>query len=54
MHPWSINLWQRKQDYTMLERVSSTNGAGKTVQLHIKSEIRSFCNTVHKNKLKME
>ena len=33
--------------------VSSTNGVGKTGQLHIK-EVRSFYNTTHKNKLKMD
>ena len=34
--------------------VSSTNGAGKTGQLHVKDEIRSFFNTMHKNKLKID
>ena len=34
--------------------VSSTNGAGKTGQLHVKNnKIRSFFNTIQKNKLKM-
>ena len=33
MHLWSV---QRRQDYTTLERVSSTNGAGKIGQLHVK------------------
>ena len=35
MHLWSISLQQR-QLYTMLERISSTNGAGKTGQSHVK------------------
>ena len=34
--------------------VSSTNGAGKTGQPHVKDEIRSFLNSTHKNKLKMD
>ena len=34
--------------------VSSTNGSGKTEQLHVKTEIRSFFNSLHKNKLKID
>ena len=34
--------------------VSSTNCAGKTGQLHVKNEIRSFFNTIYKNNLKMD
>ena len=36
--------------------ISSTNGAGKTGQPHVKKkkEIRSFFNSIHKNKLKMK
>ena len=33
---------------------SSISGAGKTGQLHEKNEIRTFPNTIHKNKLKMD
>ena len=34
---WSINLQQRRQGYTMGEKiVPSINGAGKTGQLHAK------------------
>ena len=34
--------------------VSSTNGAGKTGQPHVKKkEVRPFLNSIHKNKLKM-
>ena len=39
------------------ETVSSTNGAGKTEQAHVKKkkkEIRSFLNSKHKKKLKMD
>ena len=38
MHLWSINLQQRRQDYTMEKSVSSINGAGKTGQLHVKKK----------------
>ena len=45
----SINLWQRREVYTMLERqVSSTNGPGKNEQPHVKNEIRSFFNSIVK------
>ena len=32
--------------------VSSTNDAGKTRQLHVKNEIRTLPNTIHKNNSK--
>ena len=32
----------------------SVSGAGKTGQLHVKNEIRTLPNTVHKNKLIMD
>ena len=55
MHLWSTNLWQRSQGHTMDKRpVSSISGAGKTGQLHVKDKIRTFPNTIHKNKLKMD
>ena len=56
MHLWSINLWQRRQDYTMLERESLQQMVLGYWQLHVKKkkkEIRSFFNYSHKNKLKM-
>ena len=34
--------------------VSSISGAGKTGQLHVKNEIRTLPNPIHKNKLKMD
>ena len=35
--------------------VSSTNGAGKTGQPHVKKkEVRSVLNSMHKNKFKMD
>ena len=33
---------------------SSPNGAGNSGQLHFENEIRSFFNTIHKNKLKVD
>ena len=33
---------------------SSISGAGKTGQLHVRNEIRTLPNTIHKNKLKMD
>ena len=33
---------------------SSISDAGKTGQLHVKNEIRTLPNTIHKNKLKMD
>ena len=32
---------------------SSITGAGKSGRLHVKNEISTFCNMIHKNKLKM-
>ena len=37
MHLWLINLQQRRQEYTMEKRQSSTNHAGKAGQLHVKT-----------------
>ena len=34
--------------------VSSVSGAGKIGQLHVKNEIDTLHNTIHKNKLKMD
>ena len=53
MHLWSINLQQRKQEYGG-KTVSSITGAWKTGQLHVKNKIRTFSNTIHKNKLKTD
>ena len=40
--------------YSGEKTVSSISGAGKTGQLHVKNEIRTFPSTIHKNKLKMD
>ena len=34
--------------------IFSVSGAGKTGQLHIKNEIRTFSDTIYKSKLKMD
>ena len=34
--------------------VSSIHGAGKTGLLHVKNEIKTLFNTIHKNKLKID
>ena len=33
---WSINIYQRRQKYTMEKTVSKFSSAGKTGQLHVK------------------
>ena len=40
--------------YNGEKTVSLISGAGKTGQLHVKNEIRTLSNTIHKNKLKMD
>ena len=35
IYVWSINLRQRRQEYTLEKKVTSISGAGKTEQLHI-------------------
>ena len=54
MHLWSITLWQKRQDYTTLKRyILQQMALGKLDRHMWKSEIRSFLNSIHKNKLKM-
>ena len=40
--------------YNGAKTTSSINGAGKTGQLHVKNEIRTLSNIIHKDKLKMD
>ena len=35
MHLSSVNLEQKKQEYTVVKRVLSTSGTGKTEQPHV-------------------
>ena len=50
----NLSLTKEARIYNEEKTVTSKNSAGKTGQLHLKSEIRSFFNTIHKNKLKMD
>ena len=50
MYLWTLDLRQRGQVFTMLERQSPQMVLG---QLHMKNEIKSFFNSIHKNKLKI-
>ena len=51
-----VNLSMTKEARTHSGRkiISAINGAGKTEQLHLKNEIRTFSNTIPKNKLKVD
>ena len=42
------------QKYNGEKTASSISGAGETGQAHVKNEIRTLPNTVHKDKLKMD
>ena len=55
--PGTLFLTKEARIYNKAKTASSINDAGKTGQLHVKKnkkEIRSFFNTIHKNKLKMD
>ena len=49
-------LWTKEAgQHNVGKTVSSTNGAGKTGQPYVKkNEIRSFLNSIYKNKLKTD
>ena len=49
-----LSMTKEARIYNEEKTVSSIIGAGKTGQLNVKEEIRTFCNTVYKNKLKMD
>ena len=50
----TLSLTKEARTYTGPKPASSISGAGRTGQLHVKSEIRTLPNTIHKDKLKME
>ena len=50
---WSINLQQRRQDYTMGKRDTSINGAEKTLQLDAK-DLNWTIFSQHIQKLKID
>ena len=53
-HLWSINLKQRRQEYTMEKRQTPQQMVlGKMDSYMSKNEIRTFFNIIYKNKLKM-
>ena len=55
MHLWvPYFLTKEARIYNGAKTASSINGAGKTGQIHVRNEIRTLPNTIHKDKLKME
>ena len=50
----TLFLTKEARIYNGAKTASSINGAGKTGQLHVKNEIRTLLNTIHKDKLKMD
>ena len=50
----TLFLTKESRIYNGAKTASSINGAGKTGQLHVKNEIRTLPNTIHKDKLKMD
>ena len=50
----TLFLTKEARGYNGAKTTSSIYGAGKTGQLHIKNEIRTLLNTIHKDKLKMD
>ena len=51
---YTLSLTKEARIFNGEKIVSSINGAGKTGQLHVKNEMRTFSNTRHKNKLRMD
>ena len=49
-----LSLIKEARIYNGEKTASSISAAGKTGQSHVKNEIRTLPNTIHKNKLKME
>ena len=45
----NLSLTKEARIYNEEKTVTSKNSAGKTGQLHLKSEIRTFSNTIHRN-----
>ena len=50
----TLFLTKEAKIYNGAKTASSINGAGKTGQLHVKNEVRTLPNTIHKDKLKMD
>ena len=49
----TLSLRKEARIYNGEKTVSSIIGAGQPGQLHVKNEIRTLPNTIHKNKLKV-
>ena len=47
----TLFLTKEARIYNGAKTASSINGAGKTGQLHVKNQIRTLPNTIHKDKL---
>ena len=50
----TLFLTKEARRYNEVKIASSINDTGKIGQLHVKNEIRTLPNTIHKNKLKMD
>ena len=50
----TLFLIKEARIYNGEKAASSISAAGKTGQLHVKNEMRTLPNTIHKNKLKMD
>ena len=50
----TLFLTKEARIYNVVKTAFSINGAGKKRQLHVKNEIRTLPNTIHKDKLKMD
>ena len=50
----TLFLTKETRIYNGAKIASSINGAGKTGQLHVKNEVRTLPNTIHKDKLKID
>ena len=50
----TLLLTKEARIYNVTTTVSSVSDAGKTGELHVRNEIRTLPNTIHKDKLKMD
>ena len=50
----TLFLTKEARIYNEVKTASSISDTGKTGQLHVKNEIRTLPNTIHKNKFKMD
>ena len=50
----TLYMTKEARIYDGAKTTSSINCAWKTEQMHVKNEIRTLINTIHKHKLKMD